>query len=88
LEDGQVSNTDAREPSKLEQRQSLATHAEMQSYYGHLEETLLNLDFIKVNPPTKLLRKVQRLYNRSEVSFEELQILRGILTAVDKKLDK
>jgi len=67
-----------REPSKLEQRQRLATHAEMQSYYGHLEKTLLNLEFIKVNPPTKLLRKVQRLYNRAEVSFEELQILRGL----------
>jgi len=79
---------ETREPSKLEQRQRLATHTEMQSYYAHLEKTLLDLDFIKTNPPTKLLRKVQRLYNRAEVSFEELQILRGVLTAVDKKLDK
>lgn len=75
------------EPSKLQLRQRIATYDEMQSYYAHLEKTLLRLDFIKVNPPTKLLRKINRLYNRADVSFEELQILRGILTAIDKKLD-
>lgn len=70
----------------VEKRQRLATHAEMQGFYTHLEETLLQLDFIKTNPPTKLLRKIIRLYNRSNVSFEELQILRGILTATQNKL--
>ena len=70
----------------VEKRQRLATHAEMQGFYTHLEETLLQLDFIKINPPTKLLRKIIRLYNRSHVSFEELQILRGILTATQQKL--
>ena len=70
----------------VEKRQRLATHAEMQGFYTHLEETLLQLDFIKTNPPTKLLRKIIRLYNRSHVSFEELQILRGILTATQQKL--
>jgi len=78
--------TEEEAASKLQQRQRLASHAEMQSYYQHLEEVLAKLDFLKVSPPTKLLRKIQRLYNRSHVSFEELQILRGILTAIDKKL--
>ena len=70
----------------VEKRQRLATHSEMQGFYTHLEETLLQLDFIKTNPPTKLFRKIIRLYNRSHVSFEELQILRGILTATQQKL--
>ena len=71
----------------VEKRQRLATHAEMQGFYTHLEEILLQLDFIKVKPPTKLLRKIIRLYNRSYVSFEELQILRGMLTATQHKLN-
>ncbi len=70
----------------VEKRQRLATHAEMQGFYEHLEQTLLELDFIKTNPPTKLLRKIIRLYNRNNVSFEELQILRGILTATQQKI--
>lgn len=72
--------------TKLEKRQRLATHGEMQGFYQHLEETLLELDFIKTNPPTKLLRKIIRLYNRNNVSFEELQILRGILSATQQKI--
>ena len=79
--------SELNQQSKLQQRQRLATHEEMQSYYSHLESVLLRLEFIKVNPPTKLLRKISRLYNRADVSFEELQILRGILTSIDKKLD-
>ena len=70
----------------VEQRQRLATHSQMQGFYEHLEQTLLQLDFIKTNPPTKLLRKIIRLYNRSHVSFEELQILRGMLTATQNKI--
>ena len=72
----------------VEKRQRLATHAEMQGFYVHLEQTLLELAFIKTNPPTKLLRKIIRLYNRSNVSFEELQILRGILTATQQKIKR
>lgn len=74
--------------SGLAKRQSLATHEQMQGYYQHLEQTLLDLDFIKANPPTKLLRKINRLYNRANVSVEELHILRGILTATQNKLKK
>ena len=70
----------------VELRQRLATHQEMQGFYQHLEATLLELDFIKTNPPTKLLRKIIRLYNRSHVTFEELQILRGMLTATQQKI--
>lgn len=73
--------------TNLEKRQRLATHAEMHGFYQHLEEVLAKLDFIKANPPTKLLRKIIRLYNRSNMSFEELQILRGILTATEQKID-
>ena len=79
---------DTSELTGVQERQRLATHTEMQGFYEHLEQTLLQLDFIKTNPPTKLLRKIIRLYNRSHVSFEELQILRGMLTATQNKLKK
>ena len=81
-----LDNHDAQ--TGVQKRQRLATNAEMQSYYTHLERVLSDLDFIKVKPPQKLMRKIQRLYNRGEVSFEELQILRGILTATEKVIKK
>lgn len=57
----------------------------MSRFYLHLEETLHDLDFIKVKPPTKLMRKLVRLFNRAQPSIEEINILRGILSAAQSK---
>ncbi len=43
-----------------------ADAAEMQRFYRHLQETLQDLDFIKVrHPPVILMRKLVRLFNRA-----------------------
>lgn len=68
--------------SPLELRQKTATSAQYESYLEHLQHTLEQLDFIKSKPPTMLMRKLTRLYNKAQLSVEEIQILRGILTAI------
>jgi len=67
-------------------RQRVATQAELSGYFTHLEETLHQLDFVRGNSATQLMRKIIRLYNRAQVNLEELQILRGMLTAIQGKL--
>lgn len=62
-----------------------ADRASMSKFYRHLEETLHDLDFVKVNPPTKLMRKLARLFNRAQPTIEEVNILRGILSAAQSK---
>ncbi len=60
---------------------------EMQRFYGHLQEVLYELDFVKTrHPPVVLMRKLIRLFNRARPDREELNILRGILTAVQNGL--
>lgn len=62
--------------------------ASMNGFYRHLEQTLFDLDFVKTkNPPTKLMRKLKRLFNRARPSAEEVNILRGILTAAGSRRD-
>jgi len=68
--------------SPLELRQKSATSAQYEAYLEHLQQTLEQLDFIKSKPPTMLMRKLSRLYNKARLSVEEIQILRGILTAI------
>jgi len=58
-----------------------ATATQMSGFYTHLEETLYWLDFVKTDPSTKLMRKLKRLFNRSGLTEEEINLLRGILTA-------
>lgn len=61
--------------------QTQADRASMDQLHHHLEQTLYDLDFIKVDPPTKLMRKLTRFFNRAQPSREEINILRGILSA-------
>lgn len=66
---------------------SRADPGEMRRFYRHLQETLQDLDFIKVrHPPVVLMRKLVRLFNRARPEREELNILRGILTAIQDNL--
>jgi len=74
-----------KKSTSLDERQQLATVEQQQGYINHLQEVLERIDFIKTKPPTLLMRKLTRLYNKSQLTVEEIQILRGILSAVDNK---
>lgn len=54
---------------------------EMERFYAHLEETLVALDFLDRSNPRMLMRRLRRLYNRARPDSNEVNILRGILTA-------
>lgn len=61
-----------------------ATAEDMEGYFRHLEQTLIDIDFIDPDKPRKLMRRLRRLYNRAQPDITEVNILRGILTAVGK----
>ncbi len=69
-----------------QQRRNAATFAQRAGHLEHLQITLEELDFIKSKPSTVLMRKLTRLYNKAELNIEEVQILRGILSAMQSKL--
>lgn len=70
------------EQSPFELRQASASLAQREGHLAQLQKTLIDLEFVKTNPPTMLMRKLTRLYNKAELTVEEIQILRGILSAV------
>ena len=59
-----------------------ATHAEVQRFYAHLEQVLIELEFLDPENPRRLMRRLMRLFNRVELTTNEVNILRGILTSV------
>ena len=69
-----------------QQRQLPADKQMREQHIEHLHAVLDSLDFIKSKPPTMLLRKLTRLYNKADLSVEEVHILRGILTAVQQNV--
>ena len=61
---------------------SLAPAAELEGLYAHLERTLLEVGYLDREAPKLLMRRLRRLFNRAGVQRSELNILRGVLSAV------
>jgi tRNA (cytidine32/uridine32-2'-O)-methyltransferase len=54
---------------------------EMERFYAHLEHVLVELDFLDPHNPRHLMRRLRRLFNRARPDKNEMNILRGILSA-------
>ncbi len=61
-----------------------ATKEAMQRFYQHLEQTLIDIEFLDPAAPRQLMTRLQRLYNRMRIDEMELNILRGMLTETQK----
>lgn len=68
----------------------LATRAEMHRFYRHLAQVLIGTGFLDPNNPRLLMRRLMRLFNRAEPDDNDINILRGVLTSVERAaaLDK
>jgi len=66
----------------------LAEGNDMQGFYEHLYETLLAIDFLAADKPRKMMNRLRRLFNRAQPNKIEINILRGVLTAMQKKIRK
>jgi tRNA/rRNA methyltransferase len=60
----------------------LATHEAVEAFYGHLESTLIRTGFLNPAHPRKLMQRLRRLFGRSRLQVEEVNILRGILSSL------
>ena len=58
---------------------------DIERFYQHLEQTLLQTGFINPNHPGQIMGRLRRLFTRARIEQQELNILRGILTSVDKR---
>ncbi len=61
-----------------------ATADELESFYGHLERVMVQVGFLDPANPRRLMRRMRRLFARARPERTELNILRGILTAVER----
>jgi tRNA (cytidine32/uridine32-2'-O)-methyltransferase len=61
-----------------------ATGDEMEHFYAHLERVMIDLEFLKPDNPRHLMRRIRRLFIRARPDKNEVNILRGILAAIDR----
>ena len=67
-----------------------ATHEEIERFYEHLEKSLLAAGFLNPRNPKKLMARLRRLFGRTQLEQEEVNILRGVIKtlATPKKKGK
>jgi tRNA (cytidine32/uridine32-2'-O)-methyltransferase len=61
-----------------------ANNGELEGLFQHLEQILYDIEFINPKQPKQLMPRLRRLFLRAEPDKQEVNILRGILTAIEK----
>lgn len=62
----------------------LANQQEINGFIQHLEQTLVEIDFLDPNNPKQLMPRLRRLFQRAMPDKVEVNILRGILKMVNR----
>lgn len=66
----------------------VADLAEVERFYDHLQSTMVAIGFLNPASPKRLMPKLRRLFSRTRLQKEEINILRGILSAMEKERNR
>ncbi len=66
----------------------LADAAELAGMLKHLEQALTDVGYLDPASPKKLMPRLNQLFNRAQLSPEEIHILRGVAKAMSQASDK
>jgi tRNA/rRNA methyltransferase/tRNA (cytidine32/uridine32-2'-O)-methyltransferase len=57
----------------------LASAEQMEGFYQHLQQTIADIGFLQPERSKSIMRRLRRIFNRTQLDTKELDILRGIL---------
>jgi tRNA/rRNA methyltransferase len=65
-----------------------ASLVQVDGMYGHLEKALIAIEFLDPDNPKKLMSRLRRLFSRTQLETEEVNILRGIARHILARVGK
>jgi tRNA/rRNA methyltransferase len=71
---------ETREPSGIGFRGEPASAEQVEGMFRHLEQALVEIEFLDPENPKKLMPRLRRMFSRTQLETEEVNILRGIAT--------
>lgn len=81
-----VARQEAAAPAAPGRDAPLASPEEMERLFAHLQQVMDDVDFRdRTQSGTHLMQRIRRFFNRAELDGNEVNILRGILTAVQNR---
>ncbi|MBA53578.1 MAG: tRNA (cytosine(32)/uridine(32)-2'-O)-methyltransferase TrmJ [Pseudomonadales bacterium] len=64
----------------------LVSAEDMERFMKHFEETLLDIGFFDPNNPKQLMTRARRLFMRTRMDRLEMNLMRGVLSTVQKRI--
>jgi TrmH family RNA methyltransferase len=61
----------------------LATVDELEGLFKHIESTMIQIGFLHPSRPRTMMPRIRRMFNRSRIDKDDLNLLRGMMTAID-----
>jgi len=80
-----IASLQAWVPATADEGRQVVGADAMERFFVHLQQTMEQLGFARPGQSTKLQRRLRRLFLRARPDDDEMNILRGLLSAVQKK---
>ena len=86
--EGRMAAASDAPPSPIGFQGDAANLAQIDGMYVHLEQALVAIEFLDPDNPKKLMPRLRRLFSRTQLETEEVNILRGIARQIMEKLGR
>lgn len=70
----------------VEEESVYPRHKELEMFFEHLEKVAIDTQFINREQPGQVMNKLRRLFHRARPESQELNILRGVLSSIEKRI--
>lgn len=67
-------------------KETLASAKQLEGFYEHLFKMLQDIEFLDPAKNALFMRRMRRMFNRTQLDIKEVDILRGILTASQRQV--
>ncbi|MBT5411315.1 MAG: RNA methyltransferase [Nitrosomonadales bacterium] len=67
-------------------RNDFVPHSELNGFFIHLESMLNDIGFLRKIQGERLMQRLRLLFNRTQLDQDEVNIMRGIFTEIQKKI--
>lgn len=71
-----------------DEENELATGEMREGFYEQLQEILFQTEFLDPAEPKNIMRKIRQMYQKRDLTTQEIHLLRGILTSINRKISK
>lgn len=69
-----------------ETSEELATGQMREDFYEHFQDSLFKTEFLDPDEPKNIMKKIRNLFQKRDLTTQEIQLLRGILTSFNRNM--